>query len=76
MATIVDDNVMVCTDCMMYIANGDNATRNGWAIKRNWKGYHLFLDDSGKDDEFSSRPCEGCGARFTGARFHCVALED
>jgi hypothetical protein len=81
MVKVTQDDVMICTDCMMYIANGELPEDNSdnWSpktLEQNWKGYQLCLGDSDKDDEFSTLPCEGCSSRFAGARFHCVALED
>lgn len=78
---IAYDNVMVCMDCAMYIANGDLPDYNpdNWSaadLERNWRGYNLYVGDTEKDDEFSWSQCDGCGSRLGGSRFHCVALED
>jgi hypothetical protein len=74
-------DLQVCHDCIMYIANGDLPDDNpaNWQpeqVDRAWQGYQLALGDSDKDDEFSWSPCEGCGSRLAGNRFHCVAIED
>jgi hypothetical protein len=79
MAKIVDDNVMVCTDCVMYIANGELPDDGPWKSKhfeRNWADFNVVNGDSDKDEEFSWHACDGCDSKLGGARFHCVAFED
>ncbi len=79
MAKIVDDNVMVCVDCGMYIANGEvEGADPRWsadALDRRWEGLQLVTGDSDKDDDFSWCACKGCGSTLGGARMHCVALD-
>ncbi len=71
MARVIDDNVMVCTDCALYIANGElPETDDIWHPPHG----HLYIGDSERDEEFSARRCDSCGA-LPGARFHCVELD-
>ncbi|WP_445000250.1 hypothetical protein [Halomonas mongoliensis] len=89
---IIDDDFMVCTDCLMIIAN-DDASGLDYSLGEEEAEVreHEILEaiaeiqreegqiavgDSGKDDEFSSSPCACCGTRLAGARHHCVLLGD
>ena len=82
---ILDDNVMVCSDCIMFIANSEEPADNadGWTAE-NFQAYQdqywgigadIACGDSEKDEEFSSRPCEGCGCTLAGSRHHCAVLQ-
>lgn len=85
MVDILDDEFMVCVDCLMVIANGDYS---GLAIDPSTEdqrtkeindgldsveGY-VACGDSDKDYDFSSRPCGCCGSHLAGSRHHCVVL--
>jgi hypothetical protein len=74
--------LMACTDCLMFIANGDEPEDNGnqWSadnIARHWPPYqyNLCCGDSDNDDDFSWQPCECCGSRLGGSRHEIVAIE-
>jgi len=85
MVDILDDEFMVCVDCLMVIANGDYS---GLAIDPSTEdqrtkeindgldsveGY-VACGDSDKDHDFSSRSCDCCGSHLAGSRHHCVVL--
>lgn len=88
MATaIVNDNFMVCPDCIPVIANGD-ATHLDYHYKakdaeqrldeiekgiENCGGY-IYVGNEDNNDEFSHHPCDCCGLRLAGYRHHCVVL--
>lgn len=90
MATIVDDHVMVCDDCLMIIANDDASgldyslgEEEAEAREREIREAiddiqreegQITVGDSDRDDEFSSSPCACCGTRLAGVRHHCVIL--
>ncbi|MBF7052256.1 hypothetical protein IOC61_02865 [Halomonas sp. KAO] len=90
MATIVDDHVMVCADCLMIIAN-DDATgldyfldeENAAVRERNVRdsiaavqrdGDYLVAGDSEQDEVFSTSPCDCCNSTLAGSRHHCVLM--
>ena len=87
---IIDDDFMVCTDCLMIIAN-DDASGLGYSLGEEEAEAReleireaiaeirqdegqIAVGDSNRDDEFSSSPCACCGTRLAGARHHCVIL--
>lgn len=88
MAEVIDDNFMVCTDCLMVIANADysgldyyyseeEAAQRKEAIDdgiAHTKG-HICVGDSEKDNDFSSSWCDCCHTPLAGPRHHCVVLE-
>src|SRR5690554_8017223 len=86
----IDDDFMVCTDCLMIIAN-DDASGLDYALgeeeaearEHEIRGAiaeiqreegRITVGDSDRDDEFSAIPCACCGTRLAGARHHCVIL--
>lgn len=85
MLEILDDEFMVCSDCLMVIANGDYS---GLAIDPSTEDQRTkeindgldsiegYVDcgDSDKDREFSSRPCDCCGSQLAGSRHHCLVF--
>ena len=86
---ILDDNFMVCADCIQVIANGDYTSLDYYypekrvvkmVIKRinegidNAGGY-IALGDNENDEEFSSLNCDCCNSRLAGTRHHCIVLE-
>lgn len=87
MATIIDEDYRVCADCYHVITNGDytyldyhyNEKDAAKRVKEINKGIanaggHICAGDSDKDDEFAKRPCDCCGSKLHGARYHCVVL--
>ena len=87
MATIIDDDYHVCSDCYPVIVNGDYSHLDYYYKQKDVAnrmeeinqgianaGGHIYAGDSDKDDEFATRPCDCCGSKFHGARFHCVIL--
>jgi len=67
-----------CTDCVMYLANGDvEEPANGWspeAIERNWPGYHVVVaGDENTEAHFSWQACAVCGSTLGGNRYPCAA---
>ncbi len=87
MATLLDDNFMVCTDCYIIIGTGDATSFDYYygddadhrlgevtaAIEA--VDGHIYPGDSDKDHEFSHWPCECCGTGLAGTRHHCVTLD-
>jgi hypothetical protein len=84
---VLDDNLMVCSDCMQMIANGDvsgldyhytekQAARRLVEINEGMaaQGGQVVCGDVDNFDEFSGRPCGCCGDNLAGARHHCVVL--
>ena len=79
------DNISVCVDCLMYIANGDIDDGNYLPDSEQSEVYHrideeykklkasgqeVFLDCSeDHEDGFSKYPCGHCGAGLGGDRF-------
>ena len=89
MTDIIDDEYMVCTDCLLAIANGDtsgldfhyppsDATRRMDEIHTGMAaaGGSIVCGDSERDEEFSTRDCDCCGCGLAGSRHHCVVLTD
>lgn len=89
MATILDDHFMVCTDCLMIIANDDasgldyhlneaDAAAREREIRRSIAAHasegHIAVGDSERDEEFSSSPCDCCNFSLAGSRHHCVLM--
>ena len=88
MVRIIDDNFMVCCDCIMEIANGDltglanNPETEDERTRQIYRGLDRIAEDGGyvvagdsdKDDEFSRYPCECCHERLAGSRHHAVIL--
>lgn len=90
MVDIIDDEFMVCTDCLMIIAN-DDASGLDYALGEEVAAAReqeirsaileiqredgqIAVGDSDHDDEFSSSPCACCGSRLAGQRHHCMIL--
>ena len=87
---IIDDEFMVCADCLMIIANGDDSGLDyhygkdaaerlakieaGLSAVSAVSGY-VSVGDSDRDDEFSTRDCDCCGTTLAGSRHHCVVIE-
>ncbi|MBS9403675.1 hypothetical protein KG088_08530 [Halomonas sp. TRM85114] len=86
---IIDDQFMVCPDCLMIIANDDASGLDDSlsekeavereqeireAIAETQREGQIAVGDSERDDEFSVSPCACCGTRLAGQRHHCVIL--
>lgn len=83
--SVLDENFMVCTDCLMIIAN-DDASGLDYALDEDAAavreqeiresiaeaGGYISTGDSDKDDEFSAAACACCGTRDAGKRHHCI----
>ena len=89
MAQVIDDDFMVCTDCLMAIANDDysgldyhySAAEAGQRMAdiktgMDSAGGYICCGDSDRDEEFSTRDCDCCGCYLAGSRHHCVVLGD
>jgi len=90
MAKLVDE-IMVCSDCLMVIANGDYTgldlentpddpdagSRRAREIDEGIESFkgYLCAGDSDKDHEFSWSRCECCGSKLGGSRHHVVILD-
>jgi hypothetical protein len=90
MVKILDDSFMVCTDCLMIIANDDatgldySMTEEEAAVREREirdviaelqrSGGRVAVGDSALDDAFSATPCACCRSRLAGPRHHCVLL--
>ena len=84
MIKIVDEEYMVCVDCLMVIANGDysglalhpDEDRRIEAINRGLDraGGFVVCGDEEKDEEFSNRGCDNCRSGLAGSLHHCVVL--
>lgn len=76
MATIVfADNLVVCTDCAILIANAEGTEALAAAQVEQW-GEHatgLVLAGCEPCDDFSTRHCDGCGNTDAGER-HAAAV--
>jgi hypothetical protein len=70
----VTDELMVCVDCVLIIANGcDTVEQERHAASMRDCG-SLFVGDDSKDDEFSWCACGCCGSSLGGSRHHVVKL--
>lgn len=86
MVKIIDDEYMVCVDCLMVIANGDYSglalhpaeDQRIEAINRGLDnaGGYVTVGDSEHDEEFSHRGCDNCNSGLAGSLHHCVILGD
>ena len=86
--SVIDDDFMVCTDCLMIIANDyaggldyslgeeearERRIREAIAEIQHEEG-QIAVGDSDRDDEFSWTSCACCGTRLAGVRHHCVVM--
>ena len=72
----VNDKFEVCTDCLMYLANGEIGEDTDNKLEDIEKEYKKLKDDEydvfiGDDEEgsFSTFPCHLCGSHLGGQRF-------
>ncbi len=82
----VENEMMVCSDCLMLIANGDTPPELSEEKTEEWLAQiakHYGEDQSGvccgdseKNEEFSWSGCDFCGSNLGGARHHCVELKE
>lgn len=88
MINIIDNNFMVCSECLQAIANDDytgldyylpedesNARMRDIQESIHLVAGNICCGDSENDDSFSMNPCDCCGDRLHGSRHHCVLLE-
>jgi len=84
---VMDDNFMVCGDCLQAIVNDDytgldyhyTAEEVEQRIKAIQDGIkavkgHIVCGDE-EPETFSIRPCECCGCGLAGERYQCVVFE-
>lgn len=84
---ILDNNFMVCSDCLMVIANGDYTGLDNYVDgddraeeidagleRATENGEHIVAGDSENDSDFSAMQCDCCRTRLAGSRHHCVLL--
>lgn len=75
----IHSEISVCSDCAMFIANGELPEEDGnkliSAIESNWKDLsgQIVLGDN-DTEEFSWSPCECCGSSLGGNRFSATVL--
>jgi len=85
MTAILYDNLMVCDECALVIANGeiDDGTDRGQQIAdaqvEQWGELAIGLtlacgDDEDECDYFSWRRCDGCGSTLGGGRHKAVVF--
>lgn len=87
MAEVIDDEYMVCGDCLMPIVYDDFSSLDfhykGMAVDQrraeitygmSEAGGHIMCGDSEKDLEYSTRACDCCGSPLAGSRHHMVVL--
>jgi hypothetical protein len=77
MATVTHDDLAVCVDCAMLIANGEGTDEHADAVAARWPGMNTLVLACPEDCEgwFSSSPCDGCGSTLDGDRHPAVAFE-
>ena len=76
MTTTETYEIDVCTDCLMFLANGDVPEDNphNWSpddIDRQWPqrpGERTWIALGDSEQHFSWRRCEGCGSSLGGDR--------
>lgn len=83
MATYEHVDIMVCTNCALYVANGDLPSA-AWGTERDdarilageetlaMLGYRVHCGDSSRDDGFSRDECDMCSDYHHGARHHAI----
>lgn len=75
---IVEENLEVCQDCAMFIANGELPEDPNLAqmiVEGNEKvvpNYFVLTFDN--DIDFSRKPCNCCGDQLHGSRHQAVLL--
>ena len=72
--------IELCVDCGMFLANGTipYGDESEWAgIAERWDGWHLAVGNCPEEDcecvGFTMSPCDGCGSRLGGSRYHGAA---
>lgn len=76
----VNNTLMVCSDCLLFIANGDlpeddEMEKDIIAGVESFSG-HLHAGDSDEDEEFSRHSCDCCGTNLAGSRHQVIELMD
>ena len=73
------EEILVCTDCILFIANGDLpddpqlAAEIVRGVESRAPG-HVCAGDADGDVEFSWAACDCCGSRLGGSRHKAVVL--
>ncbi len=76
MAAVICDDLQVCVDCAMLIANGEASPEHAEKVSEIWGDdcVNLVLSCGDECDEsFSWSDCDGCGSSLGGTR-HEAAL--
>ena len=71
------EDLSVCTDCVMMIANGEDNTEeqvHSCRMAIEWAGERFDLTLTDGDEEFSTSRCDGCGCGLAGYRHNAVAI--
>lgn len=72
MASVICDDLDLCVDCTMMIANGEGSPEHAEAMEAAWgeDSVHLVMTCNGDDFDcsFSWVSCDGCGSRLGGDR--------
>ena len=81
MATVIDDDVWCCVDCLMLVANDDASGMDDETEAKCRAGInaidgYLVCNDNDDDEEFSRRSCDVCGSTLEGSRHHLAILGD
>ncbi len=72
-------DLQVCSDCLLFIANGDAPADDNpshpWVYDGpEDEGYHVHAGDTDRDAGFSWRRCDTCHSGLGGDRHHAVAM--
>lgn len=84
---IIDDDYMVCGDCIHAIKNDDFSTLDYYYTPESAEvrmarinqgisdaGGSIVTGDADRNDEFSRRACDCCGNPYRGRRYHCRVI--
>lgn len=75
---IIINTFTVCTDCLLYIANGETdpsmTAEREQAVREGCDRPHLSVGDSEDSNEFSWAPCQLCKSPLGGSRHAVVQL--
>ena len=76
MSAVIVHDLTVCSDCLLFIANGDEPIDNqDWQFDPDYDGdWHICAGDSANDEEFSSYRCDTCHTGLAGARHSAHAI--
>lgn len=74
MATITHDNLALCEDCTFLVANDEATPEHRAKVNALWPLGYIVLEDKAPED-FSTRPCGGCGSNLAGTRHAAVVFD-